>query len=129
MATFKKIEDIRVWHLAQDFTHQVYAASGQKRFRDSDLRSQLRASVSIVSNIGEGFGRGGNREFIQFLSHANGSAVEAISQLHIACREDFITIEDLRTLVAMAQQIMRMITGLMGYLRTSDYRGHKFLRS
>jgi four helix bundle protein len=78
MATFKTFEEIDAWQQARSLTKLVYAASGKGAFgRDFGLRDQIRrASVSVMSNIAEGFGRGGGKEFIQFLSVARGSASE-----------------------------------------------------
>ncbi|HEX6729001.1 MAG TPA: four helix bundle protein [Pyrinomonadaceae bacterium] len=78
MATFKKFEDIECWKKARELTKRVYRASRKGLFaRDFGLRDQIcRASVSIMSNIAEGFDRNGTKEFIQFLSTAKGSAAE-----------------------------------------------------
>ncbi len=76
MATIHRFEDIEAWQKARELTVAVYAVSNEGPFsRNFGLRDQIRrASVSIMSNITEGFGRGGNKEFIQFLSTAKGSA-------------------------------------------------------
>ena len=83
MATINKFEDIEAWQVARKLTHQIYIASNTGQFaRDFGLRDQIRrASVSIMSNIAEGFGRGGNKEFVQFLCIAKGSVLEVQSQL------------------------------------------------
>ncbi len=88
MSGFQRFEDIEAWQKARELTREVYAASNTGLFaKDYGLRDQIRrASVSIMSNIAEGFGRGGNKEFIQFLSTAKGSASEVQAQLHVELR-------------------------------------------
>ncbi len=88
MATIKHFEDIDAWKKARKLTAAVYAHSNTGRFsKDFGLREQMRkAAVSIMSNIAEGFERGGRSEFIQFLAIAKGSAGEVEAQLYVAPR-------------------------------------------
>jgi four helix bundle protein len=88
-----------------------------------------RAVVSIISNIAEGFERDGNNEFIQFLSHAKGSAGEVMSQLYVAYEQHYIDEATFRRVRSMALQIIRMLGSLMAYLRASSYKGKKFVRA
>ena len=95
--------------------------------KDFGLRDQIRrASVSIMSNIAEGFERGGTREFIQVLSMAKGSSGEVRSQLSGAVDQGYIDKETFEQLYALASEASRMITGLMKYLRTSNVKGVKY---
>jgi len=82
--TIKYFEDLEVWREARHLTRQVYQITQDATFsRDFGLRDQIRrAAVSVMSNIAEGFERGGNREFIQFLYVARGSCGEVRSQLY-----------------------------------------------
>lgn len=68
----------------------MYEVSGRGAFgRDFALRDQIRrAAVSVMSNVAEGFGRGGVKEFVQFLSIARGSASEVSAQLFVALDQD-----------------------------------------
>lgn len=81
--TSKTFEDLEVWQKALEFSVQIYKVTSEGNFnRDFGLRDQLRrTSVSIVSNIAEGFERNGNKEFIQFLSMSKGSSGEIRAQL------------------------------------------------
>ena len=76
MATFQTFEDIEAWQKARELTKEVYRISKHGSFlKDFGLRDQIRrASVSVMSNIAEGFERDGSGEFSQFLSVAKGSA-------------------------------------------------------
>jgi four helix bundle protein len=95
--------------------------------RDFPLRDQIRkAGVSIISNIAEGFDRGGTAEFVQFLSFAKGSAGEVRSQLYVAKDQGYLTSEDFDRLMELADETSRLIGGLMIYLRKSGIKGTKF---
>jgi four helix bundle protein len=78
MSRIEKFEDLEAWKLARALTGLIDNVTGVGDFsRDFALRDQLRrASISIVSNIAEGFERDGDRELIQFLSMAKGSCGE-----------------------------------------------------
>ena len=80
----------------------------------------------MTSNIAEGFERGGDREFRQFLSLAKGSASEVKSQLYTALDAGFITQSTFDELYAIASLTENLIGGLMRYLRTSNMGGPKF---
>jgi four helix bundle protein len=71
----KKFEELESWKKARQLTKTVYEATCTGRFRqDFALKDQIRrASISILSNIAEGFESGGDREFLQFLAVAKGS--------------------------------------------------------
>lgn len=78
-----KFEDLIAWQKARELTKEVYRISKQGAFaKDFGLSGQIqRASVSIMSNIAEGFERGGRGEFHQFLSVAKASCAEVRSLL------------------------------------------------
>jgi len=123
-----RFEDIKAWQLARELARLVYALSNEGLFRrDFGLRDQWRrAVVSILSNIAESFGRGGNKEFIQFLALSRGSAAEVQAQLHVAYDASYITQEQFAQVYGMADEIARMITGFISYLQQHEYKGAKF---
>ena|SRR5208282_4613966 len=92
MSKILRFEEIESWKKARVLTNEIYQVTSLGGFaRDFGLRDQIRrASVSAMSNIAEGFERGGNREFLQFLSNAKGSAGEVRSQLYVALDAGFI---------------------------------------
>jgi four helix bundle protein len=128
MATFESFEEIEAWQKARGLTRGIYAVSSKRPFsKDFGLRDQIRrASVSIMSNIAEGFERGGTREFIQFLSMAQGSSGEVRSQLYIAVDQGYIDKETFEQLYTLASEASRMITGLMKCLHKSNVKGVKY---
>lgn len=128
MSSFQRFEDIEAWQKARELTKAIYALSNDGQFaRDFGLRDQIRrASVSIMSNIAEGFGRGGNKEFIQFLSTAKGSASEVQAQLYVAIDAGYINQDQFQKLYSETEATARMIAGLLRYLQNSDFKGAKY---
>jgi four helix bundle protein len=128
MATIRRLEEIEAWQKARELTREIYEISKHGSFsKDFGLRDQIRrASVSVMSNIAEGYERNGSREFIQFLSMAKGSAGEVKSQLYVAFDQDYISKETFQRLHDLTNEITRMIGSLMKYLRTSGIRGSKY---
>jgi four helix bundle protein len=92
MSGISTFEDIEAWQKARELTRAIYALSNDGPFaRDFGLRDQVRrASVSIMSNIAEGFERGGDKEFFQFASCAKGSSGEVRAQLYVALDAGYI---------------------------------------
>jgi len=128
MASIERFEDIEAWKKARELTREIYRITNQGAFvKDFGLRDQIRrAAVSIMSNIAEGFGRGGNREFIQFLSTAKGSASEVEAQLYVALDAEYITKDQFQQLYGLAQSSGKMIGGFIRYLQKSEHKGVKF---
>jgi len=81
----KNFGDLEIWKAARRLSRKIYGLSkGPKLAQDFGLRDQMqRAAISIMSNIVEGFERGGNQEFVQFLYIAKGSCGEIRSQLYV----------------------------------------------
>ena len=130
MPTIRRFEDLDAWTSARELRRAVYQLTRSRLLAaDFALVNQLRrAAISTGSNIAEGFERGGNRELIQFLSQANGSAGEIKDQLYCALDEQYIGQEQFDSAYAAAERTSRLLGGLMTYLRKSELRGHKFDR-
>ena len=128
MAKICKFEEIESWKRARHFTNEIYKITGTGKFsRDFGLRDQIRrAAISILSNIAEGFERGGDNEFLQFLSVAKGSCGEARAQLYIALDQEYISPPQFETLSKSANEVSQLISGLMRYLRQSTLRASKY---
>jgi len=124
----KKFEDLESWKKARQLTNTVYEATGTGGFsRDFGLKDQIRrASISILSNIAEGFERGGDKEFLQFLAVAKGSCGEVRSQLYIALDQGYLSQDLFESLSNNAAEIGRLISGLMKYLSQSGLKGSKY---
>ena len=128
MNRIERFEDIVAWQKARVLAKDVYAAAKLGPFaRDYGLRDQIqRASVSTMANIAEGFERGGDREFAQFLSNSKGSCGEVKSHLYVALDQDYISPEAFNKLYASADDVGKLVFGFMTYLRQSPLRGRKF---
>ena len=128
MATFERFEDIEAWKKARSLVNAVYKLTATGDFaRDYGLKDQIRrASVSVLSNIAEGFEREGNAEFCRFLAIAKGSCGEVRAQLYVALDQHYITSEQFDEAVRRAIEVSRMISGLIKYLHQSELRGTQF---
>ena len=116
------------WQKARAMTQEIYACSKTGPFaRDFGLKDQIqRSAVSTMANIAEGFERGGDNEFAQFLSTAKGSCGEVRSHLYVAFDQSYISAEAFTQLHDRCTEVSRLIAGFMGYLRESNLRGHKY---
>lgn len=121
MAGFRKFEDILAWQKAREVTRDIYQTTTQGDFsKDFDLRSQIRrASISIMANIAEGFGRRSDKEFANFLNISHASACEVQSHLYIALDLNYINQERFNILYNSLSEITRMIYSLTEHLRKS----------
>lgn len=128
MAGISKFEDIESWKTGRQVIGMIYRMTSEGRFaKDFALCNQIRrASISIISNIAEGFERGGNKEFLNFLAIAKGSCGEVRSQLYVALDQTYISEEQFNEVHAKLIETNRLISGLMKYLQSSELRGSKF---
>jgi len=128
MAGIQKFEDIAARQKGRELTRQIYRLTAREKFRqDFTLKDQIkRAAISITSNIAEGFERGGNREFVQFLSIAKGSAAELKSQLYIALDAEYINKQEFDDLYQQTHSLVLLLVGFVKYLKQSEFRGQKF---
>lgn len=122
MATAQKFEDLEVWRNARLLVKDVYRVSNAGVFaKDFGLKDQLRrASVSVLSNIAEGFERSGNREFAHFLFLAKGSAGELRTQRYAALDQQYLTETDFQKLSSDSEVIARQLSALIKYLQRSN---------
>ncbi len=131
MGRIERFEDIEAWQKARALTKLVYHHSDDGSFsRDFPLRDQMRrAAVSVMSNIAEGFNRGGNREFVHFLSIAKGSAAEIQSQLYVALDAGHLDQDRFREAYELAAHVANLLGGFIRYLNATNQRGSKFAGS
>ncbi len=128
MTTVRGFEDLEVWQLARKLANEIYASSSSGALAgDFVLRDQMRgAAISVLSNIADGFERGGNTKFIQFLSIAKGSVGEVRAQVYIAFDQGYIDRSKFEQLQALAADLGKKLGGLMAYLRKSGMKGPKY---
>ena len=124
----QNFEDLEIWKEARRLTRAIYNLSKAPRFsKDFSLRDQMqRAAVSIMSNIAEGFERGGNQEFVQFLYIAKGSCGELRSQLYVALDQAYVDQKAADDLLVVLKRLSVMIKHLIDHLKRSGMRGPKY---
>lgn len=115
----EKFEDIKAWQIARELVREVYRITNDKEFvKDFGLKDQIRrAAVSVMSNISEGFERGSDKEFNQFLYYARGSSAEVKSQLYVDLDLGYITENEFKDLYNKCTDISRLIMGFINYLK------------
>jgi len=120
MSTVRLFEELTIWKEAREITNRIYILS--KRFPKEELyglTSQIRrASISIMSNIAEGFNRRSTKEFINFLIISRASISEVQNDLYISLDLNYINKEDFETIYNHAQKISMSINKLITYLRS-----------
>ena len=121
----ERFEDVDTWKYARKLVNMIYDISDKTYFsKDFSLKNQIRsASVSIISNMAEGFDRSSDREFTQFLVIARASASEVKSQLYVALDRGYMEHGDFKVIYEQANSVINLINGFIRYLkkpRTSD---------
>jgi four helix bundle protein len=128
MSTIREFEQIEAWVKSRLIVNQVYEITRTKFFcTDYSLKDQMkRAAVSIMSNIAEGFERDNNKEFIYFLSISKGSCGEVRSLAYVAPDQNYIDIKLFVELSKCLQELAKLISGLINYLKSSEIRGLRY---
>jgi four helix bundle protein len=124
----KSFEELPVWQKARELVQYIYDLTKKEPFcRDFSLVDQVRrASTSVMFNIAEGFERGSNTEFIQFLYISKGSSGEARTQLYVAFDQKYITPEEFKKGLSLCKDVSSQLSGLIDYLKGSRFKGEKF---
>ena len=118
MPTIVRFEDMEVWQTSRELTRQIYDLTHSEVFaRDFGLSNQMRrASVSIMSNIAEGFESRTNTLFKDFLGRAKASAGELRAQVYVAKDIGYISETDFSQLIAICERCSRQISRFIQYL-------------
>jgi len=124
----KMFEELQIWQKARELVKTIYKLTLSAPFKkDYSLSDQIRrSSVSVMSNIAEGFERGSNTEFIQFLYIAKGSAGEVRTQLYIAYDLGYIDEHDFEAASGMSIELSKGIGRFINYLKKSKIAGEKY---
>jgi four helix bundle protein len=108
----ESFEDLRVWQNGMSLVKQIYVITNEgKLSKDFGLRDQLRrASVSVPTNIAEGFERSSRKEYLNFLNFAKGSVGEVRSLLRVAVEVGYIEQSTYSQLYDRAIELSRMLS-------------------
>ena len=119
-----RFEDLIAWQKARELTREIYAITRTGAFaRDFGLKDQIqRASVSVMSNLAEGFERGKRTEFHQFTCTAKGSCGEVRSDLYVALDAGHIRKAIFDDLYSRCDEVGRIIGGLRTSLESPGAR-------
>lgn len=120
MGAFRRFQDILAWQKAREANKLIYKLTNSSEFsRDFDLKSQIRrASISIMANIAEGFGRRSDKGFANFLNIAHGSAYEVQSHLYAALDLDYVSRDDFTAIYLQLEEVCKMTHALGQKLRS-----------
>ena len=111
-STISTFEDLEIWKEGMRVSVKTYEMI--KNCKDYGLKDQMqRASVSIPSNIAEGFERQTNKEFVHFLYIAKGSCGELRTQLYLAKDLNVVTNEEFTSLLPKLKQLSAMISNFI----------------
>ncbi|OXA76804.1 MULTISPECIES: four helix bundle protein [Flavobacterium] len=118
MSKFRSFEEINSWQKSRIFNKKIYLVTENSNFKkDFDFVRQIRrASLSISSNIAEGFERNTDKEFVYFLYVAKASAGEVRSQLYLAFDLEYIIKEEFEMLLESITEISKLLSGFIKYL-------------
>jgi four helix bundle protein len=121
-------EDLEIWQEARELCKLVKEVTSKGTFKsDYRFKEQIRASSgSTMDNIAEGFERGGNKEFIQFLYISKGSCGEVRSQAYRAFDYNHINQDELNELLDLTKKLSKKISNFIKYLKNSNFKGSKY---
>ncbi len=118
MAKIEKFEDLDCWKESRILVKNIYSNLNQNNLIDYDTKSQLRrATLSIMNNIAEGFGRYSNKEFIRFLEYSSSSAAEVKSMIYVLEDLNYSDSEYLKEIHDQIDKTRKLVLGLIRYLK------------
>lgn len=107
------------WKEARELVREIYSTFST--VKDYAFRNQIkRAVISIISNIAEGFDRGSNKEFIQFLIIARGSVSEVKSLCYAALDLGYLNNDMFTKIMDRCTKLTNPLNGFIRYLRSSS---------
>ena len=124
----ERFEDLEIWKEARELCTVVFELTLRDNFnKDLRFRDQIRAAAgSVMDNIAEGFERGGNKEFAQFLYYSKGSCGETRSQAYRAFDFKYLSEIELEKLISLTQTLSIKIANLIKYMKNSEFKGAKY---
>lgn len=129
MATVRDFEELAIFQKARELSKKIYPVTQRDGFKyDIRFVQQIRAAAgSIMDNIAEGFERGGNKEFLNFLYIAKGSCGEVRSQLIRANDVGYLTPEEYNELYEECRKLSAGIMNFIKEIKASEKVGVKYM--
>ena len=122
MATINRFEDLICWQKARELTKEVYKAF--KSCNDRGFKDQIqRASVSVISNVSEGFESGTKQGFLNYLYIAKASAGEVRAQLYVAYDIGYLNVKEFQNLKALVESCSRLLSSFIKKLKIGGRSG------
>jgi len=122
MATVQRFEDLLCWKKSRELTSEIYKTF--KYCKDRGFTDQIqRASVSVMSNISEGFESGTRESFVNYLYIAKGSAGEVRAQLYAAYDIGYLNVEIFKNLKNKAEECSRLLNSFIKAVKSSPNAG------
>jgi four helix bundle protein len=121
MSKIEKFEDLECWKTSRELVKQTYAICLIGTLsKDFGTQDQIkRASISVMNNIAEGFGRYSRKEFIRFLDFSQSSALEVKSMLYAISDVHNSDLEKIKELHEITDKARFQILGLIKYLKNN----------
>ncbi|MDT0685314.1 four helix bundle protein [Autumnicola psychrophila] len=128
MAHYDRFEDLEIYEAARVQCQNIWSLiTTTSSHNDYKLKEQINGSSgSVMDNIAEGFRRGGNKEFIQFLGFARGSNSETRAQLQRCLDRSYLPEAEFNKLYCESEKLNEQISKFINYLKKSDKRGSNF---
>ena len=113
-------EDMEIWKLSIKLASDIFKLSQKGKLeKDFGTKDQIRrASLSVSSNIAEGFEYNNNKQFLRFLNYSKGSLGELRSQVYLLREVDYISEEEFNDLTNQSLNLIKKVKSLMNYLKT-----------
>jgi len=122
MATIKRFEDLECWQEARKLVNMIYSAIRANPEFQKDFRlvgQYTAAGISVMNNIVEGWASQSNAEFIRFLTYSRRSCAETQNCSYVALDQEYISQPSFQELYDQALKTIKIIDGLLRYLRST----------
>ncbi len=121
MAKIERYEDLKCWQQSRLLVNQVYKlVSDSSLKKEFALTDQLkRASISVMTNIAEGFNRYHKKDFIRFLDYSQSSAQEVKSLLYIVEDQGMIEAEKIKEIQNNCDHCQAMVLSLINHINST----------
>ena len=116
----ENFEDLDIWKLSIKLASDIFKLSQKGKLeKDFGTKDQIRrASLSVSSNIAEGFEYNNNKQFLRFLNYAKGSLGELRSQIYLLKEVNYIDEQEFQDLTNQSLNLIKKVKSLMNYLNT-----------